>query len=69
VAEQKWFSEAVRLVTGNVAAGGGPFGAIIMRNGEVIASGTNQVTPTLDPTATRRSSSYARPAGRSATSS
>jgi tRNA(Arg) A34 adenosine deaminase TadA len=51
VAEQKWLSEAVRLVTGNVAAGGGPFGAIIMRNGEVIASGTNQVTPTLDPTA------------------
>jgi tRNA(Arg) A34 adenosine deaminase TadA len=49
--EQNGLSEAVRLATGKSPEGGGPFGAIIMRDGEVIASGTNQVTPTLDPTA------------------
>ena len=30
---------------------GGPFGAVIVRNGEVIAEGWNQVTSTNDPTA------------------
>ncbi|WP_158888931.1 nucleoside deaminase [Amycolatopsis anabasis] len=50
-AEQEWLRQAVRLATENVAAGGGPFGAMIIRDGETIATGTNQVTPTLDPTA------------------
>jgi len=49
--EQKWLNEAVRLATVNVEAGGGPFGAVIVRDGEIIATGTNQVTPRLDPTA------------------
>jgi tRNA(Arg) A34 adenosine deaminase TadA len=30
---------------------GGPFGAIIVKNGEIIATGCNQVTSTNDPTA------------------
>ena len=30
---------------------GGPFGAVIVRDGEVIAQGCNQVTSTHDPTA------------------
>lgn len=49
--EQEWLTEAIRLATENVAAGGGPFGAVIVGNGEVVAAGTNQVTPSLDPTA------------------
>ncbi|MDT7724819.1 MAG: guanine deaminase [Actinomycetota bacterium] len=49
--EQKWLKEAVRLATANVEAGGGPFGAVIVRDCEIIATGTNQVTPRLDPTA------------------
>src|SRR4029077_19090572 len=36
----------------NVRAGsGGPFAALVVRNGSVVAQGTNQVTATLDPTA------------------
>lgn len=49
--EQKWLTEAVRLATDNVAGGGGPFGALVVRDGEILATGTNQVTPNLDPTA------------------
>jgi tRNA(Arg) A34 adenosine deaminase TadA len=30
---------------------GGPFGAIIVRNGEILSEGCNQVTSTNDPTA------------------
>lgn len=49
--ESAWLSEAIRLATANVESGGGPFGAVIVRDGKIIATGTNQVTPTLDPTA------------------
>jgi tRNA(Arg) A34 adenosine deaminase TadA len=49
--DHAWLRESIDLATRNVAAGGGPFGAVIVRDGEVIATGTNQVTPTLDPTA------------------
>ncbi|SDH17608.1 tRNA(Arg) A34 adenosine deaminase TadA [Lentzea fradiae] len=41
----------IDLATRNVADGGGPFGAMIVRGGEVVATGVNQVTSTLDPTA------------------
>ena len=50
-ADHAWLREAIDLATKNVADGGGPFGAVIIRAGEVIATGTNQVTPLLDPTA------------------
>ena len=42
---------AIDLSVANVANGGGPFGAVIVRNGEVIATGTNRVTANNDPTA------------------
>lgn len=35
----------------NVAAGGGPFAALIVRGEEVVAEGVNRVTRDLDPTA------------------
>lgn len=43
--------EAIRLSIENVANGGGPFGAVIARNGEIIATGVNRVTANNDPTA------------------
>jgi guanine deaminase len=43
---------AVDLAVENVTLGrGGPFGAVIVRGGEVIATGVNQVTVMNDPTA------------------
>lgn len=43
--------EAIRLSIDNVTNGGGPFGAVIARNGEIIATGVNRVTTNCDPTA------------------
>lgn len=43
--------EALRRARENVAAGGGPFAALVVRDGAVLASGTNRVVPDLDPTA------------------
>lgn len=43
--------EAIRLSIENVANGGGPFGAVIARNGEIVATGVNRVTANNDPTA------------------
>jgi guanine deaminase len=43
---------AIDLAIQNVNSGdGGPFGAIIVRSGEVIATGVNRVTANRDPTA------------------
>ena len=47
----RWLSEALRLATDNVAAGGGPFGALVVRGDDVLATGTNRVTRDCDPTA------------------
>lgn len=43
--------KAIELSIENVAAGGGPFGAVIARDGEIVATGVNRVTPDCDPTA------------------
>ena len=42
---------AIRLSEENVQNGGGPFGAVIAKDGEVIATGVNRVTANNDPTA------------------
>ena len=49
--DAKWLARAVELATLNVANAGGPFGAVIVRDGELIAEGQNRVTANLDPTA------------------
>lgn len=49
--DRELLNEAIRLATDNVAAGGGPFGALVARDGKVVAYGTNEVTQSLDPTA------------------
>lgn len=43
--------KAIELSVRNVEEGGGPFGAVIARDGEIIATGVNRVTPNHDPTA------------------
>tara|TARA_R110002072_G_scaffold269868_3_gene429630 strand:- start:187795 stop:188280 length:486 start_codon:yes stop_codon:yes gene_type:complete len=42
---------AIELAVTSVANGGGPFGAVIARNGQIIAEAANQVTLLCDPTA------------------
>lgn len=42
---------AIDLAIENVKNGGGPFGAVIVKNDEVIATGVNRVTANNDPTA------------------
>ncbi len=49
--DREFMQMAIDLSIENVANGGGPFGAVIVRNGEVIATGTNRVTANNDPTA------------------
>lgn len=51
--EQKHFMrEAIKLSIDKMEAGfGGPFGAVVVRNGQIIARGYNNVLATNDPTA------------------
>ncbi|GAB3285524.1 nucleoside deaminase [Parasphingorhabdus pacifica] len=49
--EKSWLAESIRLAVDSVDSGGGPFGALIVREGEVVATGTNLVTTSFDPTA------------------
>ena len=46
-----WLARAIDLAVGNVAEGGGPFGAVVVRDGSLVAVGQNAVTRELDPTA------------------
>ncbi len=47
-----WMRRAIELATENVRSGaGGPFGAVIVRDGEVLAEAANMVTAAHDPTA------------------
>lgn len=48
---KKYMELAANLAEKNVAGGGGPFGAVIVREGKVIAKSCNQVTNKNDPTA------------------
>ena len=44
--------EAIRLAVENVRSGrGGPFGALVVKDRELVATGVNMVTATNDPTA------------------
>ena len=42
--KEELMRKAIELSTENVANGGGPFGAVIAKDGEIIATGTNRVT-------------------------
>ena len=50
-ADTRWLERTVEVATLNIANGGGPFGALIVRDGSLVAEGQNRVTADLDPTA------------------
>lgn len=48
---KKFMRKAIALSIENIKNGGGPFGAVIVKNNRIIATGTNHVTAKNDPTA------------------
>ena len=48
---KKFMRKAIALSIENVSNGGGPFGAVIVKDGRIIATGVNGVTRHNDPTA------------------
>jgi guanine deaminase len=49
---ERFMQEAIRLSVDRMRAGqGGPFGAVVVKDGEIIGRGWNQVTSANDPTA------------------
>jgi guanine deaminase len=49
--DREALEHAVEVATRNVTEGGGPFGALIVRDGRAVATGQNRVTRDNDPTA------------------
>src|ERR1700751_1514762 len=50
--DNPFMARAIQLSIENVLSGlGGPFGAVIVKDGSIIAEGVNRVTATNDPTA------------------
>jgi len=47
----KFMIKAIALSVENIKRGGGPFGAIIVKGGKIVATGVNRVTANTDPTA------------------
>lgn len=50
-ADYRFMQLASKLAFDNIDNGGGPFGAVIVRDGEIVSTGVNTVTLTNDPTA------------------
>ena len=48
---EQFHRQAIQLARTNVRNGGRPFGAVVVKNGEVIAQGVNEILATSDPTA------------------
>lgn len=49
--ENSFLRQAIELAYANVEEGGRPFGAVVVRDGEAIATGVNEIHSTNDPTA------------------
>jgi len=49
--KMKFMRKAIALSIENIKNGGGPFGAVIVKDGKMIASGVNRVITNTDPTA------------------
>ncbi|NLP65127.1 nucleoside deaminase [Paraburkholderia sacchari] len=47
---ERFLREAIELAHANAEKGGRPFGAVIVKEGEVLASGVNEILRTNDPT-------------------
>ena len=48
---QRFLCEAIELARANMEEGGRPFGAVVVRDGAVVATGVNEIIATKDPTA------------------
>ncbi|GEO18135.1 nucleoside deaminase [Microvirga aerophila] len=48
---ERFLCEAIDLARENIRKGGRPFGAVVVKDGVVIATGVNEVSTTQDPTA------------------
>lgn len=51
MSDDSYMREAVALARDNINAGGLPFGAVLVRDGQIVARGVNEVCATHDPTA------------------
>ncbi len=51
IGKKEFMIDAIELSIKNVKTGGGPFGAVIVKDGKIIARGANSVTKSNDPTA------------------
>lgn len=49
--KEDYIRKAINLANNSIDNGGGPFGAVIVRNNKIIAEATNSVTNDNDPTA------------------
>lgn len=49
--DAKYMMKAIQLAEKSVRSGGGPFGAVIVKDGKIVAQGNNVVTLKNDPTA------------------
>ena len=47
----RWLEQTIQMAINNVSAGGGPFAAIIVKDGKIIGKGTNLVHVRHDPSA------------------
>lgn len=48
--DTRFLCEAIELARANIDKGGRPFGAVLVRNGETIATAVNEIYRTNDPT-------------------
>ena len=48
---ESFMRRAIALSCQGVATGGGPFGAVVVKDGDIIGEGMNRVVPNADPTA------------------
>ncbi|MGC4017579.1 MAG: nucleoside deaminase [Luteolibacter sp.] len=49
--ETQYLSRAIELAYANASQGGRPFGALVVKHDEIIATGVNEILSTNDPTA------------------
>ena len=49
--QSTYMKKAIELSQKNIQSGGGPFGAVIVKDGKIIGEGWNKVTANNDPTA------------------
>lgn len=48
---EEYLRQAIKLAQANMEAGGRPFGAVLVQDGEIVATGVNEIVGTNDPTA------------------